>query len=363
MNKSCVTKSTQPEAMPKKFALFLLLILISNQNSFAQLGGSATYSFLNLPTAARQSALGGNVVSIRDFDLNMAYNNPSLLNREMDKQITFNYVSYLADIKYGYTAFSKSIEKIGNFSAGLHFVDYGNFDLTDEYANVNGTFSAGEYSFNLSGSRMIDSVFAVGVTLKTIYSSLESYKSFGLAADVGVSYISPDRLTTIALVVRNGGKQLKTYTSSNDEPLPLEVEVGITKRLPKAPLRLTITLRNLQKWDLTYLTPADLNETDPITGEIKAPEEAKFFDKALRHVILSTEVLISKNFHLRFGYNFQRRKEFKIEERSALVGLSGGFGIKISKFHLSYARSSYHVAGGTNSFCISTYLSDFVKKK
>lgn len=349
--------------MQKKLALFLILLLISKLNSFAQLGGSAIYSFLNLPTAARQAALGGNVVSIRDFDLNMAYNNPSLLNKEMDKQITFNYVTHLADIKYGYTAFSKSVEKIGDFAAGIQFVDYGNFDLTDEYANVNGTFSAGEYSFNLSGSRMIDSVFTVGLTLKTIYSSLESYKSFGLAADVGVSYLSPDRLTTIALVVRNGGKQLKTYTSSNDEPLPLEVEAGITKRLPKAPLRLTLTLRNLQKWDLTYLTAADLNETDPITGETKEPEEAKFFDKALRHVILSTEVLISKNFHLRFGYNFQRRKEFIIEERSALVGLSGGFGIKISKFHLSYARSSYHLAGGTNSFCISSYLNDFVKKK
>lgn len=341
------------------FTVFIFSSLLTK----SQIGGSSTYSFLNLPLAARQSALGGNVVSIKDFDLNMAINNPSLLNREMDKQITFNYVSYLAGIKYGYTAFSKSIDKIGSFSAGIQFVDYGNFDLTDEFANVNGTFSAGEYAFNLSGSRMIDSVFAVGVTLKSVYSSLETYKSFGIAADVGVSYFSPDKLTTIALVIRNGGKQLKTYTSGNDEPLPLEVEAGVTKRLAKAPLRLTLTLRHLQKWDLTYVTPEQLNATDPITGEIKEPEKAKFFDKALRHVILSTEVLISKNFHLRFGYNFQRRKEYKIEERPALVGLSGGFGIKISKFHLSYARSSYHLAGGTNSFCISTYFNDFSRKK
>lgn len=356
-------EKTNPATMSFKscfsFTVFIFSALIAN----AQIGGSATYSFLNLPIAARQSALGGNVVSIRDFDLNMAYNNPSLLNKEMDKQITFNFVSYLADMKYGYTAFSKSFDKVGSFSAGIQFVDYGNFDLTDEYANVNGTFSAGEYCFNLSGSRMIDSVFSVGVSLKTIYSSLESYQSFGLAADLGVSYHSPDRNTTVALVVRNGGKQLTTYTSGNDEPLPLEIEAGVSKKLPKAPLRLSLTLRQLQKWDLTYLTQQQLTETDPITGEAKEPEKEKFFGKALRHVVLSTEVLISKNFHLRFGYNFQRRKEFIIEERSALVGLSGGFGIKISKFHLSYARSSYHLAGGTNSFCISTYINDFARKK
>jgi hypothetical protein len=349
--------------MKHKFLTLLILALFYSVTSIAKLGGSTTYSFLNLTTSARQAALGGNVVSIRDFDLNTAYNNPSLLNKEMDKQITFNYVSYLAGIKFGYTAFSKSFDKIGNFSAGIQFVDYGNFDLTDEFANVNGTFSAGEYSFNLSGSRMIDSVFSVGVSIKTIYSTLESYTSFGLAADVGVNYISLDKLTSVALVIRNGGKQLKSYTDKNDEPLPLEIEAGISQKLSKAPLRLTLTLRNLQKWDLTYITPEELNSTDPITGEIKEPEKVKFTNKALRHVVLSSEILISKNFHLRFGYNFQRRREYKVEGRPALVGLSGGFGIKVSKFHLSYARSSYHLAGGTNSFCISTYLNDFLKKK
>jgi hypothetical protein len=293
----------------------------------------------------------------------MAFNNPSLLNKEMDKQITFNYVSYLAGIKFGYTAFAKQFDKVGMFSLGMQFVDYGKFDLTDEYANINGTFTAGEYSFNLSWARPVDSVFTVGASLKTIYSHLETYSSFGLAADVAINFTSENKLTTLALAVRNAGKQLKTYTAQNNEPLPVEVELGITQKLSKAPLRMSLTLRNLQKWDLTYYTPAQLTETDPITGELKTPDAPTFFGKAMRHVILSSEILISKNFHLRFGYNFERRKEMKLDSRPGLVGLSGGFGLKISKFHFSYGRAIYHLAGGTNSLCISSYIDDFSKKK
>lgn len=351
--------------MKQKFFLtnFILLFIAHINYVHAQSGGNSTYNFLNLTTSARQAALGGNVVSIRDFDLNMAFNNPSLLNKEMDRQITFNYVSYLADIKFGYTAFAKHFDKLGTFSAGIHFIDYGKFDLTDEYAVENGTFAAGEYSFNLAWARPIDSIFFVGAGIKTIYSKLESYSSVGLAADVSVNYLSKSRLTAIALVIRNAGKQLTTYTNGNNEPLPIEVEAGITQKLSKAPLRLSLTMRNLQKWDLTYLTEEEKTATDPITGESKIPDGEKFLGKAIRHAIISTEILISKNFHLRFGYNFQRRKEMKMAERSGLVGLSGGFGIKISKFHFSYGRAVYNLAGGTNSFCISSYLNDFLKTK
>ena len=46
-----------------------------------------------------------------------------------------------------------------------------------------------------------------------------------------------------------------------------------------------------------------------------------------------------------------------------MVGFSWGFGIKISKFHFSYGRATYHLAGGSNHFSLSTNLSDFYHKK
>jgi len=70
-----------------------------------------------------------------------------------------------------------------------------------------------------------------------------------------------------------------------------------------------------------------------------------------------------KSFYIRGGYNYQRRSEMKIESRIAMVGFSWGFGIKISKFHLSYGRASYHLAGASNHFSLSSDLSSFYKKK
>ena len=40
-------------------------------------------------------------------------------------------------------------------------------------------------------------------------------------------------------------------------------------------------------------------------------------------------------------------------------GFSWGFGIRISKFHLNYGRASYHLAGASNHFSITTDLSSF----
>jgi hypothetical protein len=343
---------------------FCLLLSILYNSLLAQIGGSATFRFLDLPASARTAALGGNLVSIRDNDLNTAFNNPAILNPDMNRQITFNYNPYFAGIKHGYTSFAKTFNKIGTFSAGLQFVSYGTFDRTDETAAYLGSFSGGDYALNFSMARPIglDSMLFVGVTIKFIYSHIDTYTALGLAGDIGISYHSRDQLTSAALVIRNAGTQLKSYTSSNREPLPVEIEAGITQKLSKAPFRFTLTARHLEKWDLTYTDPSLADETDPLTGEPKKPDQISFGNKLLRHVIISNEILISRNFHLRMAYNFQRRNEMKVETRPAMVGISFGLGIKVSKFYLSYGRSIYHLAGGTNSLAISTYLGDYKHK-
>ena len=65
---------------------------------------------------------------------------------------------------------------------------------------------------------------------------------------------------------------------------------------------------------------------------------------------------------LRFGYNYKRRQEMKIDTKTAMAGFSWGFGLKISKFHISYGRATYHLAGASNHFSISTNLNELNKK-
>jgi hypothetical protein len=115
---------------------------------------------------------------------------------------------------------------------------------------------------------------------------------------------------------------------------------------------------------MTYTNPEEVEEnTDLLTGEVD--EKSAFQEKSdlvMRHIIVGGELLVSKNFYIGMGYNYQRRMELKVDSRPFTVGISWGFGFRISKFHFAYARANYHLAGPSNHFSISTDLGSFVKK-
>jgi hypothetical protein len=346
----------------QKITLLILLVCI-NTIVRAQIGGDNTYEFLNLSSSARIAALGGKLVPVKDNDLNLVFTNPALLNSEMNRHVTFSGVGYFADIKYGYVAYAQDVKKLGSFAAGMHYVNYGDFTQTDVTGQVTGEFKAAEYALNLSWARpLYDSSLSVGTTLKTIYSSLEDYSSFGLALDLGLNYYLSRHLFNFSLVAKNAGRQLSYYTSGNNEPLPFELIFGVSKKLAKAPFRFSVNYQHIEKFDLSYKDPVKSNEIDPITGESN-DEKITFGDKLLPHFILGAELLLSKNFHVRAGYNFQRRKELGVESKMSTVGLSWGFGFRVSKFHFSYGRATYHLAGASNHFSLSANLGEFFSKK
>lgn len=329
----------------------------------AQIGGDNTYEFLNLNSSARISALGGNQIAVKDNDPFLAFDNPSLLNKKMDNKMAFTYQSYLADINLGFVSYTKDIDSIGTFNLGLKYVDYGNFTETDNAGNEIGDFTAGEYALVVGYARPLDTNFSVGANLKTIYSSFYDTQSLGLALDLGVTYFSSKRGVTIALLSKNMGSQLSTYDDNSNESLPFEVQLGLSKRFEKVPLRVGIIAQHLQKWDLTYTNPNDNEESSLLSANSDNnddKEENGFFENLGRHFIFNAEFLVSENFNIRFGYNYLRRAELRIDEKLGAIGISWGFGMRISKFHFSYGRSAYHQAGATNTFSISTRLSDFI---
>ncbi len=343
----------------------VFISILSFSATFAQLGGNNTYEFLNLPISARVGAQGGNLLSVKDNDLNVAIVNPALLTDTMDNHVALSYINYFSDVNYGYAAYAKKFNKIGLFSAGIQFLNYGKFTRADEVGNTDGTFTANEMCLNISYAHsIIDSNLTVGATLKTIYSGFDSYTSFGSALDLGAIYVRPKRNFAIAAVIKNVGRQWKTYAGQK-EGLPFEVQIGFSKKPKHIPFRFSITYENLEKWDLTYEDPANpIPTTDPLTGDPITQNKYKVFgDKLMRHIVIGGEFTITKNFYLRMGYNYQRRKELKIPERRGATGLSFGFGFRIYKFHLSYARASYHLSGASNNFSISFDLNSFYSKK
>ncbi|MDP4266932.1 MAG: type IX secretion system protein PorQ [Bacteroidota bacterium] len=338
--------------------IMIFTFLVLSKSSTAQIGGSSTYSFLNVANSARVSATGGSLISIRDNDISLISLNPSLLNSSMNNNLVLSYNSYPAKISFGNIAYAHYFPRFGSFSSSIQYANYGSFTRTDETGLELGSFYAAEYSFNISWARQLDSLFSIGASVKNIYSSLESYKSYGIATDLGVTYFNRKHRFSAAMVILNYGRQLKQYTPDNNESLPFDLRLGVSKRLLHLPFRYSVTIKHLQKYDLTYENPVNPSvKTDPITNQpIPENKYSKFADKLMRHVLVGGELFPDRNFNVFLGYDYQKQQEMKLTSQFSLVGFSFGFGLKISRFGFSYAHNTLDIAGSSNTFTIITNL-------
>lgn len=351
-----------PIMFVKKQLVFIITgILLIGNNGYAQLGGSKSFAYLQLPSSAKITALGGYTSIANTADIPSITQNPSLLNQRMHNTWSLNICNYFQDIQYGYIATAFKVKDVGMFGIGVNYVNYGTFILRDDIGNELGTFKANENTFNLSYSRAFRK-FNYGISSKFLFSTLESYRSTGIALDLGGSYTDSINGFGLSFSLLNVGSQVKTYTGGF-EALPFEARFAVSKKLKHAPFRFTLTLHDLQKFDLTYEDALNgSNQIDLSTG-LPIKKEYSFTDKLMRHVGLGTELLFTENFNIRFGYNHQLRKELSIEERPGTVGFSWGFGIKVKKINFSYGSAKYHLAGNTNMFSLSVNPSDFYRKK
>lgn len=336
----------------------VVCIIISLNDICAQQGGNNTWEFLNLNSSARIAALGGKNTSLRDGDLNLVFHNPALLDSTMHNHLAINYVNYFAGINFGYASWGYHNDRLGSFAAGVHYINYGKFIAADNTGLITGDFSAGENSINLSWATGLDSLFSFGATVKGIVSSFEQYGSAGVAIDAGINYFNPAHKLSASLVMKNLGTQISTwYRGAEREPLPFELQLGLTKQLTHAPFRISMVYQHLQDFNLS-------NEKNPAVIDTGSSSNAsaralQIGNELLRHIILGVEFIPSGNFSLMAGYNNLRRHELKIEERVSTVGFSWGFGVRVNRFTVSFGQARYHLAGSSGHFSVTTNLSSF----
>ncbi len=345
-------------------ALLTSLILIGSLTANAQIAGRSTYNFLNLNPSARVAALGGSSVSF-DKDLNFAYYNPAVLHDRMDNQLILNFVNFFNDIKFGNAGYAKDFGKLGTFAAQVMYMNYGDFELTDPTGTKQGNFTAAEYNWQLSYGKQIIEKFHVGANLKLITSQLESYRSVGIATDLAGMYVDTANKFSASVLIRNVGTQLSTYTEGNKEPLPLDIQLGISKQLKYVPLRYNVVFHNLNRFmQLRYDDPNDefYKERKLLsTGEEEIDTRKYVVDRIARHLTANAEFLFTQNFNIRLGYNHLRRAELGIPDRNGFSGFSFGFGFKVSKFQINYGNAGYSLVGSSHHFGILANLNDWKK--
>lgn len=340
-----------------KKCIFLIFSLCAGF-AHAQVGGNNSFEFLSFPLNARIAGQGGENISLRNEDVNLAFQNPASINEKMQGRATISYVPYLAKINGTFLAGAFPVRN-NTFAVGLTFFNYGEMEETASNGDVIGSFSPTEYAVTAATSQKQGN-FSLGASLKLASSQISSYSAHAITTDIGGMFIHPEREWTIGLAVKNLGFAFKKYT---DAPMsvPLDVQIGTTYKPEHMPLRFSLTAHHLHKLDIVYLDPSKKGKKDLEGNEIK--EKKTLADQIGRHFVFGGEFIFSKNFNLLFGYNILRRRELRTEAGSGGAGFSLGFAVTVKKFDFTYSHAFYSVAGGTNHLTLSADLTGFRKKK
>lgn len=300
------------------FIIILTIMAIAAKAQDSRTG----YNFLRLPVSAHAAALGGDNISIIEDDESMIFNNPALLSSVSDKTINLNYMNYMSGANTASASFNRIIKERASVAASAQFIDYGKMKEMDENNVQTGEFSAKDISIAGYFSYMLTERIAGGITAKFVTSYIGDYNSIAMGIDLGLNYYDPEKEWSVSFVAKNLGGQMKAYDDQYDR-MPIDVQLGASKRFAHMPFRLSATL-------------VDLNHLDY---------------KFINHLVMGADIIISPTIWVGVGYNFRRANEMKITEADGSsshgAGLSFGAGINLERFKLNLAYGKYHVSSSS----------------
>ena len=285
------------------------------------------YNFLRLPVSAHVAALGGDNTTLVEDDATLIFHNPALINNVTDRTLNLNLMTYMEGATTGSASFLRAAGERGTWGVTGQFMSYGTMKETNVSGQQTGDFSAKDIALGGTFAYALSERFSGGITAKLVASYIGQYNSLGAAVDLGLNYYDAEREWSLSAVARNLGGQLLAY-EDDFERLPLDLQVGVTKRLIGSPLRLSASLVRLNDWEYGI-------------G---------------KHLVLGADLLLSPQFYVAAGYNAMRASEMKISAddgdsaHGAGLSLGGGLLLQRLKLHVAYAK--YHVSASSLVFNI-----------
>lgn len=300
------------------FALFGILFTLMMKAQESQ----EVFTFLRLPVSAHVAALGGDNVTIDDDDPTLIFHNPALICNTADKSINLNFITYMEGAKTASASFVKAWGERATWGVCAQYMNYGSMkEMTPDNIEL-GDFSAKDIAVAGTFAYLLSNRWSGGVTLRFVSSSIAGYNSIGIASDLGLNYFDEERGWSISAVAKNLGGQVKAYQDEY-EKIPLDLLIGVSKRLNAAPIRFSATFSRLNRWDTSFI----------------------------QHVALGVDVFIGENIYIAGGYNFRRRDEMKVSDGDSSsshgAGLSVGAGLSLKRFKLNVAYAKYHVSASS----------------
>lgn len=314
-----------------KKAVFLLAMILSCAIKTSAQESRTSYNFLRLPVSAHAAALGGDNITIIEDDPSLMFHNPSLLSSVSDKSINLNFMTYMEGAKTASASFNRIIKERATVAVMAQYMDYGKMKQVDENNVQNGEFSAKDIMLGGVFSYSLTERLAGGIAAKFVTSYIGDYNSIAMGVDLGLNYYDPDREWSLSLVAKNLGGELKAFDDEYGK-MPMDVQLGASKKLLNLPFRVSATLTDLTHWDYKFIN----------------------------HLVAGVDIILSPQIYIAGGYNFRRVEEMKIisgeEESSHGAGLSFGAGLMLERFKLNLSYGKYHVSSNSLTINVSYCL-------
>ena len=308
-------------------AAILLLSVLTTKAQESQ----TAYNFLRLPVSAHVAALGGDNTTLIEDDPTLIFHNPALINNVTDRTMNLNLMTYMKGATTASASYMQAAGERGTWGVIGQYMGYGSMKETTASGQQTGEFSAKDIAVGGSFAYALSERFTGGITAKFIASYIGQYNSLAAGVDLGLNYYNAETDLSLSAVARNLGGQLSAY-EDDFERMPLDLQVGITKRLLRSPLRLSASLVRLNDWEYGF-------------G---------------KHIVIGADLLLSQQFYIAAGYNALRAAEMKIQEGDGSsahgAGLSIGAGLQLQKLKLNVAYAKYHVSASSLVFNISYAL-------
>lgn len=321
----------------------LLLFVLSVVPAAAQPGADLTsFPVLRLEPSARSAAVGGAFAAIDDGDVNALFFNPAVPSAATSRRASFSYLNHLSDFNLGSVAYSHALsDSTTTISGGVRFAHWGTFEGRDEFGNKTSDFGAGDIAVTAGAARGFGPRIRYGANVHLLHSRIDDVSATALAVDFGTLYRVPAQALTLGVTLRHLGTALDGFRNRREE-LPLDLQVGVSKKLTHLPLLITATAYDLN------------NLSEGIPG-------GTTFDHMLGHLTFGAELQPVDVLRVRAGYNHRRGRELTLSESNTFdfAGVSAGFGVTVSALTVDYAYKSWSSLGGLHQFSLQTNLTEW----
>lgn len=213
---------------------------------------------------------------------------------------------------------------------------WGIFEGRDDGEEQTGTFQPGDVALTLGAARPFGTRGRYGANVHLHHAQIETEQATAVATDLGALYRVPVHQLTFGLSLRNVGLSVDGF-GQTEETLPLDLQLGLSKRLTHLPLLLSLTAHDLTKLG------------EDIDG-------GSTVDHILAHLAFGGELQLLEVLRFRGGYNHRRSRAQALSDRFDLAGFGVGVGVAVDGITADYALSSWSDLGGLHQFTLQADL-------